>query len=86
MKKQNRSIGRNQIVRILIIGVFEVIGVLLMAWLLDGLEINRLGSAIAAVVVISLLNALVWPFLTRIFLPFAVFTAGLFFLFLNVIY
>jgi putative membrane protein len=83
MKKQKRSIGRNPVVRILIIGIFEVIGVLLMTWLLDGLTIDRLGSAIVAVVVISLLNALLWPILTRIFLPFAVFTAGLFFLFLN---
>ncbi|MGB3716576.1 MAG: phage holin family protein [Candidatus Promineifilaceae bacterium] len=83
MKKQKRSIGRNPVVRILIIGVFEVVGVLLMAWLLDGLKIEGLRTAIAAVVIISLLNALLWPILTRIFLPFAVFTAGFFFLLLN---
>ena len=83
MKKRQGSIGRHPIVRILIIGVFEVIGLLLMAWLLDGLTIDRLGTAVVAVIVIGLLNALLWPILSRIFLPFAVFTAGLFFLFLN---
>ena len=83
MKKEKRSISRHPLVRVLIIGVFEVVGLLLMAWLLDGLSIDRLGTAIWAIVIISLLNALLWPILSRIFLPFAVFTAGLFFLFLN---
>lgn len=83
MKKQRPSIGRHPVVRVVIIGVFEVIGLLLMAWILDGLEISRLGTAIAATIVISLLNALLWPILSRIFLPFAVFTAGFFFLVLN---
>jgi putative membrane protein len=83
MKKQKRSLGRNPIVRILIIGVFEVLGLLLMAWLLDGLKIDGLATAVVAVIIISLLNALLWPILSRVFLPFAVFTAGLFFLLLN---
>jgi len=83
MKKKRRAIGRNPIVRVIIVGVFEVLGLLLMVWLLDGLQIDRFGTAIWAIIVISLLNALLWPILSRIFLPFAVFTAGLFFLFLN---
>ncbi|MGD2049351.1 MAG: phage holin family protein [Chloroflexota bacterium] len=83
MKKQRRSLARHPIVRILIIGIFEVIGLLLMDRLLDGMEIATIGEAIAATIVIGLLNALLWPILSRIFLPFAVFTAGLFFLFLN---
>ncbi len=83
MKKEKRPISRHPLVRVLIIGVFEVIGLLLMVWLLDGLSIDRLGTAVLSIVIISLLNALLWPILSRIFLPFAVFTAGLFFLFLN---
>jgi uncharacterized membrane protein YvlD (DUF360 family) len=83
MKKQRRSLSRHPVIRILIIGIFEVIGLLVMAWLLDGLQIDSVGTAIVAVAVIGLLNALLWPILSRIFLPFAVFTAGLFFLFLN---
>jgi putative membrane protein len=83
MQKSRRSIARNPIVRVLIIGVFEVIGLIVMALLLNGLKINTVGTAIVAVIAIGLLNALLWPILSRIFLPFAVFTAGLFFLVLN---
>jgi putative membrane protein len=83
MKTRRRSLIKHPVVRILIIGIFEVIGLLIMARLLNGLTINRLGTAIAAVAVIALLNALLWPILSRILLPFAVFTAGLFFLVLN---
>ena len=36
MKKEKHPISRHPLVRVLIIGVFEVIGLLLMAWLLDG--------------------------------------------------
>jgi uncharacterized membrane protein YvlD (DUF360 family) len=54
-----------------------------MAWLLDGLQIDGVGAAIVAVAVIGLLNALLWPILSRIILPFAVFTGGLLFLVLN---
>jgi putative membrane protein len=83
MKEHRRSLSRNPIVRILIIGIFEVIGLLLMARLLSGMEIANIGEAIGATIVIGLLNALLWPILSRVFLPFAVYTAGLFFLLLN---
>ena len=83
MKTRRQSIGRHPIVRILIIGIFEVIGLILMAILLNGLMINRVGTAILAVALIGLLNALLWPILSRILLPFAVFTGGLLFLVLN---
>ncbi|MGW8319881.1 MAG: phage holin family protein, partial [Candidatus Promineifilaceae bacterium] len=80
MRTRRRSLSRHPVLRILIIGIFEVIGLLLMTWILNGLQIQRLGSAVVAVAVIGLLNALLWPILSRLFLPFAVFTAGLFFL------
>jgi putative membrane protein len=83
MKTRRESLGRHPVVRIIVIGIFEVIGLLLMAWLLDGLQIDSVGTAIVAVAIIALLNALLWPILSRVFLPFAVFTAGLFFLVLN---
>jgi putative membrane protein len=83
MKKHRRSLSRHPVVRILVIGIFEVIGLLVMAWLLDGLQIATVGTAVAVVIIVGLLNALLWPILSRILLPFAVFTAGLFFLLLN---
>ena len=83
MKTRKRSLSKHPFIRILIIGVFEVIGLVLMALLLDGLFIARLRTAIVAVALIGLLNALLWPILSRILLPFAVFTGGLLFLVLN---
>jgi len=83
MNNRKRPLSQNPIVRILIIGIFEVIGMLLMTLLLDGLYFDTLGVAIVAVAFIGLLNALLWPILSRILLPFAVFTGGLLFLVLN---
>jgi len=86
MKKRRRSISRHPVIRILIIWVFSVIGLLVMDWLLDGLTINAtdpIRSAFVITAVIGLLNALLWPILSRILLPFAVFTGGLLFLVLN---
>jgi uncharacterized membrane protein YvlD (DUF360 family) len=83
MNNHKRPLSQHPIVRILIIGIFEVIGLVLMAILLNGLTIDRLGVAIVAVAFIGLLNALLWPILSRILLPFAVFTGGLLFLVLN---
>jgi uncharacterized membrane protein YvlD (DUF360 family) len=57
-----------------------------MAWLLNGLTItptDAIGTAFIAAAVIGLLNALLWPILSRVLLPFAVFTGGLLFLILN---
>jgi hypothetical protein len=71
MEKRKRPLAQHPIIRILIIGTFEVIGLILMAILLDGLFIERLGIAIAAVATIGLLNALLWPILSRILGIFA---------------
>jgi putative membrane protein len=83
MKERRESRSRHPVVRILIIGIFEVIGLILMALILNGLTIDGLSTAIIAVAFIGLLNALLWPLLSRILLPFAVFTGGLLFLVLN---
>jgi uncharacterized membrane protein YvlD (DUF360 family) len=67
----------------LIIWVISVIGLLVMDLILDGLTIDTVGTAFIAAAAIGLLNALLWPFLSRVLLPFAVFTGGLLFLVLN---
>ena len=81
--KRSRPLSQQPVVRILIVGVFEVLGLISMATLLDGLVIDRVGTVILAVAFIGLLNTLLWPILSRILLPFAVFTGGLLFLMLN---
>ena len=54
-----------------------------MAWLLPGVQVEGVGTAIVAVGVIALLNALLWPLLSYILLPFAVLTLGLLSLLMN---
>ncbi len=83
MKQRRRSLVNQPVVRILLIWVIQTIGLLFMAWLQPNVQLDTVGEAVAAVAIIALLNALLWPFLSRILLPFAVFTAGLFFLVLN---
>ena len=83
MKQRRKPISQRPIARILVIWVFTVVGLIVMALLLRGLSIDRLATAFTAAAVIGLLNALLWPFLSRILLPFAVFTGGLLFLVLN---
>jgi uncharacterized membrane protein YvlD (DUF360 family) len=59
-------------------------GVLLaLAVLLSGFSISSFRAGLAMVAVISLLNALIWPFALWATFPFAFFTLGLFTLLLN---
>ena len=69
--------------RILIIWAIEVLGLLFMVWLLPGVRVDSLLTAIMAVAAIGVLNALLWPLLSYLMLPFAVLTLGLFSLVLN---
>ncbi len=71
------------IIRILVIWSIQVVALLLMAWLLSGVQVEGVGTAIVAVGVIALLNALLWPLLSYVILPFAVLTLGLASLVLN---
>src|SRR5215831_10333515 len=50
---------------------------------LGGFEIKDLGSGVAMVVVMSILNALIWPFALWLTFPIAFFTLGFFTLLLN---
>src|SRR5690349_7738465 len=50
---------------------------------LGGFEIKDLGSGIAMVVVMSILNALIWPVALWLTFPIAFFTLGIFTLLLN---
>src|SRR5262245_66231602 len=51
--------------------------------LLPGLTIDRAASAFAAVAVLALLNAFLWPLFLRWLLPYVVFSGGLLVLLLN---
>jgi uncharacterized membrane protein YvlD (DUF360 family) len=70
-------------VRILIIWAIQTIALLIMAWLLRGVSVDNVSTAIVAAAVIGLLNALLWPLLSYVLVPFAVLTLGIAALLLN---
>lgn len=71
------------VIRVLVIWVIEVVGLLFMVWVLRGVQVESLGTAIVAVAIIGILNALLWPLLSYLILPFALLTLGLAALVLN---
>jgi putative membrane protein len=82
--KENKGRGLLRfIVRVLVIWSIQVLALAIMAWLLSGVQVDSVGAAFVAVGVLTLLNALLWPLLSYIVLPFAVLTLGLASLVLN---
>ncbi len=74
---------RSTVIRILVIWAIQSIALMIMAFVLNGVTIDGLGTAIAAAAIIGLLNALLWPLLSFILVPFAVLTLGIGALLLN---
>ena len=74
---------RSAILRILVIWGIQTVALIVMSFLLNGVTIDSLGTAIAAAAVIGLLNALLWPLLSFVLVPFAVLTLGIGALLLN---
>ena len=74
---------RHPVVRVLVVWVIQVMALLVMDLFLPGLQIDSLAAAVAAVAVIGLLNAFLWPIMSYVTLPFTVLTLGLFSLVLN---
>ncbi len=54
-----------------------VLGFMLIDYLSVGLTVNSWDTAFLVVALLGILNALFWPLLSRIFLPFMVFTVGI---------
>ncbi|MBK5106845.1 MAG: phage holin family protein, partial [Anaerolineales bacterium] len=65
------------LIRILVIWVIQTLALIILALLLDGLDVDRIGTAMLAVAVIGLINAIFWPLLSKILLPLVVLTVGL---------
>jgi putative membrane protein len=76
-------LARHPVSRILIIWIIEALALVLLTFLLRGLRVDSLETAFVAAAVIGLLNALLWPLLSYVLLPFAVLTLGLLALVLN---
>ena len=69
--------------RVVVVWLLTAAALHLMNAILPGFEIDGDGTAILAAALIGLVNALVWPLLIRVALPFTVLTLGLGVLVLN---
>ncbi|MGI9603729.1 MAG: phage holin family protein [Acidimicrobiales bacterium] len=78
--------SRWPIIRVLVLGLAQALTLGLFAWLFGGVTINSVWSALLAVAVLSVLNALVWPIIIRLALPLVVWTVGLFTFVLNALF
>ena len=69
--------------RILLIWAIQTVALVIGSLLLPKVEITNLGTAIITAAVIGILNAVLWPLLSFILVPFAVLTLGLAALLMN---
>ncbi len=66
-----------ELIRISIIWLIQFVGILVAVRIIDGFIIDTYQTALELALVLGLLNALLWPVLTRITLALTVFTFGL---------
>ena len=83
MREHRKPLSQYPVIRILVIWVIQALALVILTFLLSGLRVDSLWIAFAAAGVIGLLNALLWPLLSYVLLPFAVLTLGLLALVLN---
>ena len=69
--------------RLLALGLAQALALLLLAGLLDSLEVDGFLTAFGLVVVLGVLSSLVWPIVVRFALPLVLLTVGLFTFVLN---
>lgn len=69
--------SKAKIGRSIVVLIGEIIGFLLIANANVGLVVTSWETAVVAVIALAIINALIWPLLTRLFLPFLVYTIGI---------
>jgi uncharacterized membrane protein YvlD (DUF360 family) len=69
--------------RVVLVWLLEAGGLMLLSAILPGFNVTSAGAALVAAAIIGLANALLWPLIIRIALPFTVLTLGLGALVLN---
>ena len=78
-----RTPGRVPLRRHVIEFAITAVSFWLVAWLLPGISIRDVGTALVAAVLLSVLNAVLWPIISRFFSRIILWTAGLLGLVLN---
>lgn len=68
---------------LLLVWILNAVALLIVAYILPGINVASFGSALIAALVLGLLNTLVKPVLILLTLPITVVTLGLFLLVLN---
>jgi len=71
------------IYRTLVIWVGEAVGLLVLIYLIPGLSVNSFATALTFVAALGIVNAILWPILSRFTLPFLAYTFGVGALLLN---
>ena len=80
---RGKRLSLRSIARVLVVWISEAVGLVLMIHFVPGLRVDTWGIGILVVGVIALLNAILWPILSKIALPFLFFTFGIGALILN---
>src|SRR3954471_17462651 len=80
---QRRFGLRHAVLRALAVWIITAVTLVVLSGILPGFAIESDGTALGAAALIGIVNALVWPLLIRIALPFTVLTLGLGVLALN---
>ncbi|HEX6326205.1 MAG TPA: phage holin family protein [Jiangellaceae bacterium] len=75
--------GPRPVLRVLVIWLSTSLALWILASVLPGLDVEDIGTALAAALLLGLLNASVWPLIIRLAMPLTVLTLGLFPLLLN---
>jgi uncharacterized membrane protein YvlD (DUF360 family) len=83
MDKPKIPLLKQPLFRVLLIWAVQTTALLIMVWLMDSVVLDDLGAGVVAVAAIGLLNALLWPLLSYVLVPFALLTLGLAALLLN---
>ena len=80
---EQKPTPKRSLKRILIVFIGNVLGIYLISFLGLGVQVHQFDDIILLVIFISLVNSILWPILTRIAMPFLVFTFGFGTLILN---
>lgn len=73
---QQRNFWKRSWVRVLFIWIVQAVGLVIIANFSDQISVGSFESALIAMLLISLINALLWPLLSSFIVPFAVLTLG----------
>jgi putative membrane protein len=70
-------------IRLLIVWVLNAVALMAVAYLIPGITVTSIGSALLAAFALGFVNTLIRPVLTLLTLPIAILTLGFFYLVLN---